>query len=51
VSLWYGSADERGRRQAAHLADAIPHASSHQYAGGHILNDAAYRRVLAWVSE
>ncbi|ONI67921.1 hypothetical protein BWI15_33180 [Kribbella sp. ALI-6-A] len=51
VSLWCGSADERGGRQAAHLASAIPHASSYQYAGGHMLNDAAYRRVLTWVSE
>jgi hypothetical protein len=50
VSLWFGSAGERDRRQAAHLAAAIPAAETVEYVGGHIQNDAEYRRMLGWLS-
>ncbi|GAA1540914.1 alpha/beta hydrolase [Kribbella lupini] len=50
VSLWFGSASERDRQQAAHLAAAIPAAESIEYAGGHIQNNAEYRRMLGWLS-
>jgi pimeloyl-ACP methyl ester carboxylesterase len=50
VSLWFGSVGERDRRQAAHLAAAIPSAERIEYVGGHIQNDAEYRRMLAWLS-
>jgi pimeloyl-ACP methyl ester carboxylesterase len=50
VSLWFGSTSERDRRQAAHLAAAVPSAGSIEYVGGHIQNDAEYRRMLGWLS-
>ncbi|ADB35939.1 alpha/beta hydrolase fold protein [Kribbella flavida DSM 17836] len=49
VSLWFGSKDLRSRRQADHLAAAIPGATRHEYAGGHVQNEAAYRRMLGWL--
>ncbi|MGC4936981.1 alpha/beta fold hydrolase [Kribbella sp. DT2] len=50
VSLWFGSAGERDRQQAAQLAAAIPSAETFEYVGGHIQNDTEYRRMLAWLS-
>nr|WP_238357040.1 alpha/beta hydrolase [Kribbella italica] len=50
VSLWFGSASDRDRRQAAHLAAAIPSAEVVEYVGGHVQNDEEYRRMLAWLS-
>ncbi|MER6951482.1 alpha/beta hydrolase [Nonomuraea sp. NPDC000554] len=49
VSLWYGTKDDRSRKQAAYLAAAIKTADCHEYVGGHLQNDLAHRRMLAWL--
>ena len=49
VSIWLGSADPRSRKQAAWLAAAIGTAECHEYAGGHLQHDQAYRRMLSWL--
>ncbi len=49
VSIWYGEQDERCRKHTAHLAKAIVAADVHEYAGGHIQNDEAFRRMLKWL--
>jgi hypothetical protein len=49
VSIWYGDKDDRSRKQAAHLGEAIAGAEIHEHAGGHLQNDEAYRKMLTWL--
>jgi len=49
VSIWFGTHDATGRWHADWLLPRIPAAAGYEYAGGHIPNDSAYRRMLAWL--
>jgi len=49
VSIWFGTHDLAARRHADWLLARIPTATGHEYPGGHIPDDSAYRQMLAWL--
>jgi pimeloyl-ACP methyl ester carboxylesterase len=49
VSIWSGTRDAHGRGHADWLLSRIPTAAGHEYAGGHVPDDSAYRRMLSWL--
>ncbi len=49
VSIWFGTRDAHGRGHASWLLSHIPTAAGHEYPGGHIQDNNAYRRMLAWL--
>jgi pimeloyl-ACP methyl ester carboxylesterase len=51
VSIWFGTHDPAARRHADWLLARIPAATGHEYPGGHIPDDRAYRQMLAWLRE
>jgi pimeloyl-ACP methyl ester carboxylesterase len=51
VSIWFGTHDTYGRGHADWLLSHIPTATAHEYAGGHIQNDIAFRPMLTWLRD
>ncbi len=49
VGLWFGTRDTRGGDHARWLHAAVPHAELHEYVGGHLQPDVAYRQLLTWL--
>jgi len=49
VGLWFATRDIRSRDHAGWLQDAIPHAETHPYPGGHLQRDAVYRPMVGWL--
>jgi hypothetical protein len=49
ASIWFGTRDASGRGYASWLLSHIPTATGHQYPGGHIQDNNAYRQMLAWL--
>jgi pimeloyl-ACP methyl ester carboxylesterase len=49
VSIWFGNHDTSSRQDAAWLQAEIRTAHCHEYEGGHLQSDVAYRSMLAWL--
>lgn len=50
VTIWFGTRDAYGRGHASRLLSHIPTAAGHEYPGGHIQDNSAYRQMLAWLN-